>query len=43
MKIRNDTLRLLYATMLRELPLESVKKFWLTHPLNDGGVMLKDA
>jgi hypothetical protein len=43
MKIRNDTLRLLYATMLIELPLESVKKFWLGHPLSDGGVVLKDA
>jgi hypothetical protein len=43
MKIRNDTLRLLYATMLRELPRESVKKFWQEHPLSDGGVVLKDA
>lgn len=43
MKIRNDALRLLYATMLQELPRESVKKFWLEHPLSDGGVALKDA
>ncbi|HUI92019.1 MAG TPA: hypothetical protein VLX68_07220 [Chitinivibrionales bacterium] len=42
-KIRNDALRLLYATMLRELPLESVKKFWCGHPISDGGVVLKDA
>jgi hypothetical protein len=41
--IRNDALRLLYATMLRELPLESVKKFWQEHPLSDGGAVLKGA
>lgn len=43
MKVRNDILKLLYATMLVELPSEQVKEFWLDHPLESGGKVIRDA
>jgi hypothetical protein len=43
MKVRNDILRLLYATMLLELPSEQVKEFWRNHQLRMGNTILEDA
>jgi hypothetical protein len=42
-KIRNDILKLLYATMLVELPAQQVKQFWGDHPLKQEGAVLADA
>lgn len=43
--VRNDILKLLYAGMLLEIPLNKVREFWLNHPLpnkkeaNDPGMV----
>ncbi len=42
-RIRNDVLKLLYATMLVELSAGQVKEFWQRRPLKDGSTVLKDA
>jgi hypothetical protein len=39
--VRNDFLKLLYATMLHELPADDVKKFWTDLPLTVNGRTLQ--
>jgi|WetSurMetagenome_2_1015567.scaffolds.fasta_scaffold00027_65 hypothetical protein len=43
MKVRNDILKLLYATMLLELPRDRVREFWHGHPLKAGDAPVEDA